>query len=210
MTGTGEDGAAVAAVILAAGASRRLGRPKQLLRYHGEALVRRTVRLAVEAGLAPVHVVVGHRGRQVSAALGALASAVAVVTNRAWRAGMGSSLACGIGSLPVEVAAALVLVTDQPHLSATVLRAILERYRREPDSLVACRYAGGAVGVPALFARRYFPELAALTGDRGARSLFTRHAATLSTVSFPAGASDIDTPADAASLDREEQPRDQG
>ena len=163
----------------------------------------RAARLAVAAGLAPIHVVVGYRGSEVCHALGELGGAVAVVANPAWSEGMGGSLACGISSLPADVAAALVLVTDQPHLSAAVLSAILERYRTGQWSLVASRYASGAVGVPALFPRRHFAELTGLSGDRGARSLFTRHAATLATVSFPAGDADIDTPADAADLDRE-------
>ena len=195
----------VAAVILAAGGSQRLGQPKQLLRYRGETLIHRTVRLAGVAGLTPIHVVVGYRAADVRTALGELAGAVAVVANPTWAEGMGGSLARGIGSLPAEVSAAVVLVTDQPHLSAAVLAAILERHRTGEASLVACRYASGAVGVPALFARRHFPELLALTGDRGARSLFACHAATLGTVSFPAGDADIDTPADAATLDDDRQ-----
>ena len=198
---TAADRTQVAGVILAAGASVRLGRPKQLLRFRGETLIRRAVRLAGEAGLTPVHVVVGYRGGEVSAALGELGDTVAVVTNRDWQQGMGSSLACGVASLPATAAAVLVLVTDQPYLSAELLAAVMARSRNAATSLVACRYASGAVGVPALFDRRHFAELAALSGDRGARSLFARHAASLATVSFPQGDADIDTPAAAASLD---------
>ncbi len=190
----------VAGVVLAAGASVRLGQPKQLLRYRGETLIHRTARLALAAGLAPLHVVVGHRGREVAAVLGGLGAAVTVVANPEWRQGMGCSLARGIASLPASVAAALVLVTDQPQLSAALLGALLERYRSGAVALVACRYASGALGVPALFARCHFAELAALSGDRGARALFTRPAAALAEVSFPAGDRDVDTPADAATL----------
>lgn len=197
MTGAGGP---VAGVVLAAGASVRLGQPKQLLRYRGETLIHRIVRLAQAAGLEPLHVVVGHRGREVAAALGGLDVAVTVVANPGWRQGMGGSLARGIASLPATAAAALVLVTDQPQLSAALLGAILDRYRSGDAALVACRYASGALGVPALFARRHFAELAALAGDRGARALFTRHAAALAEVSFPAGDRDVDTPADVAAL----------
>ena len=199
MAGGGGSGR-VAGVILAAGASERLGRPKQLLRYRGETLIHRTARLARAAGLTPLQVVVGYRGREVAAGLGDLGPAVALVSNPGWRTGMGGSLARGIASLPHAAGAALVLVTDQPHLSGAVLDAILERYRGGAAPLVACRYASGALGVPALFARGFFPELAALSGDRGARTLFTRHAAALTTASFPAGDADIDTPSDAAAL----------
>ncbi len=198
-------------MILAAGASVRLGQPKQLLRYRGETLIGRTARLARTAGLAPIHVVVGYRGGEVAAALGepgdSAAAAVTVVANPDWRRGMGSSLARGIASLPATAEAALVLVTDQPHLSAALLGAILTTYRAGEASLVACRYAGGTVGVPALFARRHFRELTGLSGDRGARALFARHADTLATVSFPAGDTDVDTPAAAATLDPKQGPR---
>ena len=196
---TGAAGGQVAGVILAAGASVRLGRPKQLLQLRGETLIARAVRLACAAGLSPVHVVVGYRGQEVRGALGELGATVAVVTNPAWQQGMGSSLARGIASLP-SVAAALVLVTDQPQLSAALIGAILKRYRGGQAPLIACRYGNGAVGVPTLFDRRFFPELSTLSGDRGAHSLFARHSAALATVSFPAGAADIDTPADAAAL----------
>ena len=193
----------VAGLILAAGASERLGRPKQLLRYRGETLIHRSARLARAAGLTPLHVVVGCRGREVAAGLGDLGPRVALVNNPDWSAGMGGSLARGIASLPDTAGAALVLVTDQPYLSGAVLGAILERYRSGAAPLVACRYASGALGVPALFGRRFFPELSALSGDRGARALFKRHAASLTTVSFPSGDADIDTAADAAALSAE-------
>ena len=189
-------------MILAAGASVRLGRPKQLLLFRGETLIRRAARLACAAGLTPVHVVVGHRGGEVGAALGGLGDTVVVVANPDWPHGMGSSLACGVVSLP-SVAAALVLVTDQPYLSAELLVAVMERYRTGQCSLVACRYASGTIGVPALFDRRHFAELATLSGDRGARSLFARHAGALAAVSFPGGDVDVDTAPAAAALNHQ-------
>ncbi|MDE0448354.1 MAG: nucleotidyltransferase family protein [Spirochaetaceae bacterium] len=210
----------IAAVVLAAGSSSRLGTPKQLLRYRGETLLHRTVRVALAAGLDPVHVVLGCSAPVVGAALEDLGSRVTTVFNRDWQTGMGSSLARGIASLPgagphacrepgadvpvaSELGAALVLVTDQPHVSQALLAEIAAAFRTGGAPLVASRYAGGALGVPALFARRYFPELTRLTGDRGARALFTRHRDDLLTVAFPEGDLDIDTPAAAAALDSE-------
>ena len=213
----------VAGVILAAGSSSRLGTPKQLLRYRGETLLHRTVRLAIAAGLDPVHVVLGCDASAVGDALEELRGRVTTVVNSDWQAGMGSSLARGIASLPgagtrpepdasvetcpddadAELGAALVLVTDQPRLSHAILAEIAAAYRTGGAALVASRYASGAVGVPALFARRYFPELIRLAGDRGARALFARHREHLVTVAFPDGDLDIDTPAAAAALDPE-------
>ena len=271
-------GGGVAAVILAAGSSSRLGTPKQLLRYRGETLVHRAVRLAIAAGLDPVHVVLGYNAPAVGEALAELRGQVTTVVNADWQAGMGSSLARGIASLPAGTGpvsaprregspaggpalgtdagkapsadraaeagavdggrapgaaspepgtgaaprcapgvraqsypargaatgsapgAALVLVTDQPRLSRALLAEIAAAFRTGGAPLVASRYASGALGVPALFARRYFPELRRLTGDRGARALFTRHRDDLVTIAFPEGDLDIDTPAAAATL----------
>ena len=258
-------GGGVAAVILAAGSSSRLGTPKQLLRYRGETLLHRTVRLALAAGLDPVHVVLGCNASAVGAALEELRARVATVINPDWQTGMGSSLVRGIVSLPgvgtatlptgdesvrslrdmeddenrcpsiahqpaisdqgtrrelgagprpgsetgadaptaCELGAVLVLVTDQPRVSHALLAEIAAAFRTGGAPLVASRYAGGALGVPALFARRYFPELTRLTGDRGARALFNRYRDDLTTVAFPEGGLDIDTPAAAASLQSE-------
>ena len=218
MTGsTSADYGGVAGVILAAGASSRLGTPKQLLRYRGETLLHRAVRLALEAGLEPVHVVLGSNAAAVGEALADLRSRVTTAVNNDWQAGMGSSLARGIASLPAATVsgsvpdrgaasdpssgAALVLVTDQPHVSRALLAEIAAAFRTGGAALVASRYASGALGVPALFARRHFPELTRLTGDRGARALFTRYRGDLVTVAFPDGDLDIDTPAAAAALD---------
>ena len=205
MTGSvSADHGGVAGVILAAGSSSRLGTPKQLLRYRGETLLHRAVRLALEAGLHPVHVVLGSNACAVSEALADLRGRVTAVVNDDWQTGMGSSLARGIASLPTatgpEPGAALVLVTDQPRVSHALLAEIAAAFRTGGAPLVASRYGSGALGVPALFARRYFPELARLTGDRGARALFTRYRDDLVTVAFPEGDLDIDTPAAAASL----------
>ena len=233
-------GGGVAGVVLAAGSSSRLGTPKQLLRYRGETLLHRTVRLALAAGLDPVHVVLGCSAPVVGTALEDLGSRVTTVINPHWQTGMGSSLARGIASLPgagagtgpvadtdacpesvsgadaqssakpvsrtsahPTLGAVLVLVTDQPRVSHALLAEIAAAFRTGGAPLVASRYAGGAVGVPALFARRYFPELTRLTGDRGARALFTRYRDDLTTVAFPEGDLDIDTPAAAASLQSE-------
>ena len=218
MTGsTSADHGGVAGVILAAGSSSRLGTPKQLLRYRAETLLHRAVRLALEAGLHPVHVVLGSNACAVGEAMADLRGRVTTVVNDGWQAGMGSSLARGIASLPAgSVAgpvpdcgaasgtapgAALVLVTDQPHVSGALLAEITAAFHPGGSPLIASRYASGALGVPALFARRYFPELTRLTGDRGARALFTRYRGDLVTVAFPDGDLDIDTPAAAATLD---------
>ena len=184
----------VAAVVLAAGASRRLGQPKQLIQIAGESLLYRTARLAIEAGCAPVFVVLGYQARRFAAELASLA--VEAVVNANYSSGMGSSLAWGVAaarrSRP-EMDALLLLVCDQPRLTVDHLRRLLALHARGTAAITASSY-GGRSGVPAVFARSLFPELEQIEGDRGARDLILSHGA--QTVDWPEGIYDIDLPED--------------
>jgi molybdenum cofactor cytidylyltransferase len=195
----------IAAIILAAGGSRRLGTPKQLLCIDGESLVRRAARVALASRCRAVFVVLGAHAAAVGAELDGLP--LGRVTNRAWREGMGSSIRAGIASVARDRSfdAALLLLADQPGVTA----ALIDRLANELDAgdadLVACTYAG-TVGAPALFARRYFPALQALRGDRGAKSVLLAHADAVVQVPFPAAALDVDTHADSRRLTRRRPP----
>lgn len=158
----------VAGVLLAAGASRRMGQPKQLLELDGEALVRRAARIALEAGCDPTIVVLGYEGDRVQAALSGLPCTK--VGNPEWEQGMASSIRAGIEVLPQNATAALLLACDQPAVDAAFLRSLISAHRLEPGRIAAAAYAGGA-GIPALFPRRCFEVLKNLSGDRGARAL---------------------------------------
>lgn len=183
----------VAAVLLAAGASRRLGRPKQLVDLAGEAMVRRAARLCLQAGLAPVLVVVGCAADEVAAALEGLG--VSVVPNPDWPEGMAASLRAGVAALPPDCPAVLLLPCDQPALSADLLAALAAAHEADRSATVASAYGGG-LGVPALFPRARFPEFTALRGDRGAKALLAGAVA----VPFPGGEVDLDTPEDLEAL----------
>ncbi len=190
---------AVAAVILAAGASARLGRPKQLLTLDGQTLLRRTVEAATKAGCAPVLVVLGAHAEQFSGEIVALAGSIQVIVNEKWSKGMGTSLASGVAALEgaaPNVRAAVVLLCDQPHVSAEVVRALVEAFFVSGKPVVASEY-GGVRGAPCLFARSLFPELAALSGDMGARKIIARQAVEhVAVVPFAGGQEDVDTPDD--------------
>jgi molybdenum cofactor cytidylyltransferase len=185
---------ACAAVILAAGASTRLGQAKQLVPIHGEPLLLRTVRLAREAGCGPIVVVTGFDAERMRAVLAD--AEVMVVKNEEWRSGMGSSLRSGIAALdrldprPSE---ALLLVCDQIALSAEVLRELRRMHARGEKPITASRYAGRA-GVPAIFSAPYFSELVRVEGDRGARGVLERHADDVALIEFGDGVKDLDTP----------------
>jgi molybdenum cofactor cytidylyltransferase len=188
-------------VILAAGASRRLGRPKQLVEFKGETLLGRSIRLANEAGGSPVLVVLGAEFPRICQAV-SLADA-ALVLNDQWQEGIASSIRAGLHALATcapKAAGMLLMTCDQPRLTAAHLRGLIARFEGvvEP-TIVASSYAG-TLGTPAIFPRAAFPQLEALRGDKGARSVILKPPCAMMDVNFEGGAIDIDSPADLTEL----------
>ncbi len=169
----------VAAVILAAGRSSRLGEPKQLVVLGGERLLDRAVRVAIEAGCTPVVVVLGAAAERIVAEC-ALGTAT-VVMNEAWASGMASSIRAGVAGLNAD--GAILMTCDQPAVAADHLRRLMSQ-----DEPAASSYAGRR-GVPAYFPRRCFAELLLLEGDAGAKALLQ----SARTVELAGGELDIDT-----------------
>ena len=198
-----EPGKGVGAAVLAAGASTRMGRPKQELEVGGTPLVVRAVKAVCASGVESVCVVVGAAcGRVVSALEG---QPVRILHNRAWAQGMSTSVACAAHYAAHAGLRALCLVTaDQPFLSAPHLTTLLERFESQEAHIVATR-CNGRVMTPCVFARCLFEELMRLEGDQGACRL-VRHPAegikvALVDVDGKAGellSFDVDTPADLA------------
>lgn len=192
----------MAAIILAAGASRRLGRPKQLLVHQGETLLDRARRLAQEAGATPVITVLGAHFIDISVAI-PQGDAIRVLNDR-WEEGIATSIHAGIHALdPIrpDSLGALIMTCDQPRLTAAHLRALLGVFNeRTKPSIVASSYAG-SLGVPAVFPRSIFPKLRELRGDQGARMLFANPLCPLVAVEFAGGEVDIDLPSDLAQLE---------
>jgi CTP:molybdopterin cytidylyltransferase MocA len=185
-----------AAVILAAGESRRLGRPKQLLPVHGEPLLRRVAAEVCGSLCSDVGVVVGEQASAVSACVAGLP--VTVIVNPDWREGMASSIRHGVSWASGEACEGVVLVAcDQPALMCSHVDRLVERWRSGPR-IVASRYAG-SLGVPAVFSRELFVSLLSLRGRGGAKSLIAAED-NVAWVDWPEGELDIDTPADAARL----------
>jgi molybdenum cofactor cytidylyltransferase len=184
----------IPAVILAAGASRRLGEPKQLVELDGETMLYRVARMALLA-CDPVMVVLGYEAERMKTALKDLS--VRCVRNLEWEEGMASSLRTAVSALPLDARSALFLVSDQPALDSTLIGTILEMHRTHPSRRIASVYRG-IRGVPAVLLRQDFDALLQLHGDQGARSLL--QGPDVSAVPFPGGELDLDRPEDLLKL----------
>lgn len=181
----------VSAVVLAAGASSRMGVPKLLLPVGGEPLVRRTVREVCDAGFDEVLVVVGNEWEKTVAALEGLPIRHAV--NAEFATGMGSSFRTAVSHLAGSDAAMFALA-DHPFVTANEYRLVLDTWRQHSPGIVSVRY-GDVVAPPHLWTREFFPELAQL--EHGARSVLQRHKDRAVVLQLPADLlMDLDTPED--------------
>jgi molybdenum cofactor cytidylyltransferase len=159
-------------ILLAAGGSSRLGRPKQLLDWRGEPLVSRVVRTALAAGLSEVVVVVGHRAQEVQAVLAGLP--VTVAENSEWMQGLSTSIRAGLRAAAPGWGAAIFIQADQPRLTAQVIDRLVKRHR-ESLAPIVCPGFEGRRGTPTLFDRALAAELETLHGDRGGSVLFAKY-----------------------------------
>jgi molybdenum cofactor cytidylyltransferase len=201
---TAERSRRVAGIVLAAGASTRMGANKLLLALEGEPLVHRAARTALAAGLDPVLVIVGHEAERTRAAVADLPCAP--VANPAFAEGQGSSLRAGAAALPGDVAAAVVLLGDMPLVTPAMVRALVDRWYATGAPVVVSDYAG-VLAPPTLFDRSVFAELAALEGETAARPVVERHRDAVETVPCPPAAlGDVDVPSDLERLQRGARP----
>jgi molybdenum cofactor cytidylyltransferase len=192
--GDSRTAARVAGVVLAAGASRRMGRDKLLLDIDGQTLLRGSVERALRAQLAPVVVVLGPDGAMARRELDALD--VQIELNPSPGAGMGGSLRIGLAALAPEVAAAVIMLPDMPLVTTGMLEALVERYRTGSAPLVVSEY-GEVTAPPVLFDRALFPELAAATGDSAGRETVRRHRGEAHVLRWPSATFvDLDRPED--------------
>ncbi len=185
------------AVVLAAGAGSRFGAAKQLEAYRGTPLVTRAVRLAESVCGPRTLLVTGSGWRPVFDACAPLQGFL--LRHAGWRSGLGSSIAAATRAVSGSADALLLLLADQPLVTAEHLRALLHAWNGSPHRIAATAFAG-VTGPPALFPHSYFPALAALTGDEGARSILASAPSQVHAVPFEPAAIDIDRPEDLANL----------
>ena len=188
---------ALAGLLLAAGGASRFGTQKVLANCQGEPLVRRAARLLVHRCPGGVRVVVGAAADPVRTALAG--EPVGIVENPDWARGLSTSLVRGVAALPAETDAVLILLADTPAVTAADLDALVAAWIVEPELIAAARF-NDRLGPPVIIPRSFWPQLAALRGDQGARSLLEWHTEH-TTVPMPNAALDVDTPEDLVRLE---------
>ncbi|MDQ3635736.1 MAG: nucleotidyltransferase family protein [Acidobacteriota bacterium] len=183
-------------IILAAGASTRFGKPKQLLEFEKQTLLERIAENALETG-SEIIVVLGANAEKIGESVENLS--VEIVVNEDWQSGMSSSLVEGLRKM-IEIKnnlqAVIILLCDQPFIDENTILKLIEAQKSTNQMIVASRYAE-TIGVPALFRRDVFDELLDLNKEIGAKSIIEKYAETdLATISVPEAEFDIDTEAD--------------
>lgn len=184
----------VGLIVLAAGGSRRLGQPKQLLSYQGQSLIRRTVDCALASLCHPIVGVVGAYADVVRSEVEDLG--VSIVENPNWSMGLSTSIRTGIQAIQeykLSLDAVILTLCDQPFLTPHLINQLVRTYQTTQKSIVATYYAD-TLGVPALFAASTWDKLSALEGDRGAKALIQQWPQeAIASVPFAQGDVDIDT-----------------
>jgi molybdenum cofactor cytidylyltransferase len=183
----------ITVILLAAGSSSRMGQSKQLLILENEPLLLRSAKTALMSCSENVTVVLGDKELEHQSVVSHLP--IQIVVNRNWQNGMGSSIKTGLHHVLTnqsDVQAILIMVCDQPLLTASHLDKIISAYEQTHQSIVASYYSNSA-GVPALFDKVLFSELLSIEDSHGAKVVFSKHPESLSFVDFPGGEIDLDT-----------------
>jgi molybdenum cofactor cytidylyltransferase len=183
----------IAILILAAGESNRMRIPKQLLPFRGKNMLQHAIDEAVTSNADLVFAVLGANAERIKRVL--RQSRAELVMNQDWSEGISSSIHAGVKALPANVNGVIVSLCDQPHAGSRIFNALIDASRTSGKSIVACEY-GGTEGTPALFARQYFDQLLALSGDRGAKKIILENKNDLARIPFAEGTIDIDTAED--------------
>jgi molybdenum cofactor cytidylyltransferase len=202
----------IAILLLAAGGSSRMDQCKQLLQFRGKSLLRHAADVAIAAGVGPVFIILGSEAARLSQEIHDLPLQITI--NPDWQKGIGTSIRAGIREvLGAEssalikkgsqlsnqrsglFSAAIIMLGDQPLIDVEVLRSLARTFAEMKKPIVASKY-GDSVGVPALFARRCFPQLLTLGDGEGAKRIILQPEANTAFIPVPAATTDIDTPED--------------
>jgi molybdenum cofactor cytidylyltransferase len=189
-----------ALIILAAGASSRLGQPKQNIIFRDKTLLQHAIEVALQTSCKPIVVVLGANATVIHPSI--INNEVILVQNNEWPEGMASSIRSGINAaykaIP-ELSAAIIMLCDQPYITPALLTQLIQQQKVTGKKIIACSY-NNTIGAPALFHQSLFPDLLSLKGTEGAKKIFMVYPNEVLSISFPSGAIDIDTPDDVAAL----------
>jgi molybdenum cofactor cytidylyltransferase len=177
-------------IVLAAGASTRLGQAKQLVQIAGRPALQQVVSNAIAVAGSAVTVVLGAQAADITRML--QHSSASVLINRQWQEGLASSIRCGMSSLSHACDAVMLLLGDQVAVTAADLKRLISAWNGQ-DSIIATSVYSGQLGVPAIFPRFAFSELMQLRGDQGAKAIINRYTSRLAHVPMPNAAYDLDT-----------------
>jgi len=190
-------------LIIAAGQSKRLGKPKQLLHFEGKSLINRLIDTVKSSGSFPITLVLGAAADQINAQL--TASPIDRVFNNLWNEGMASSIRVGVKrimDLSPNVDGIMILVCDQPFISVEQIQALIKIQQDTDLPMSSCYYAN-IIGTPAVFHQSVFSELLKLEGDVGAKKIIKERASEVAKLHFEEGIIDIDTMDDYIKLTKE-------
>ncbi len=178
-------------IILAAGSSSRLGKPKQNLVFQGATLLQRTIKAALDSDCQHIAVVLGANADLIEPTIAD--QPVQILLNINWEGGMSSSINHGLAALlktHPQMQAVILMLCDQPFADASIINQLIQGLIN--SKIVACSY-NGTIGVPALFSKNHFEELLALKGNEGAKKVLLKYPTEVHTIPFPLGMIDIDT-----------------
>ncbi|TCD26576.1 nucleotidyltransferase family protein [Pedobacter psychrodurus] len=183
-------------IILAAGSSSRLGRPKQLLDYKGKTLLQTVIDEALKTNCQPVIVVLGANAKEIASQH--QNNQVSFVINEDWENGMASSIVAGLSTMiknNSEIESIIIAVADQAFIKMSNINNLIEKQKETGKNIIASTYAE-TIGTPVLFRKDYFEALLSLKGAEGAKNILKQHLQDLETVVFEQGGIDIDTETD--------------
>lgn len=183
----------IAIIILAAGSSSRLGRPKQLLKLNGNTLLQKSTKVALQVSK-NVNVVLGANEKLIRPSISTFP--IDIILNKNWAEGMSSSIQAGMSFLENKNHdAVLIMLCDQPYVDELLLEKMISTFEKNESPIVAAEYEG-KVGVPAIFDVSFFPKLKTLEGKKGAKPLIMSNLEITKRVIFEKGKIDIDTEED--------------
>ena len=180
-------------ILLAAGTSSRLGKPKQLLEFNDTTLLQNAIVQAKSLPNSFVLVVTGAYKESIASEVSK--TDVQSIHNQDWESGMASSIVIGLlklEELKPTIDSCIISVCDQPHISTAIFKDLINNYNESGKGIVASNYSD-TLGVPVLFDRKYFEELKKLKGNEGAKKIIQLHQTDVATIAFEKGAIDIDS-----------------